>query len=524
MPNERILVVDDNIGIVRSCVSILERQGFTVLGRTDSPAIPHLLKQQAFDLLLTDIKMPKMDGLALLQIAKELDPHLIVVLMTGYGSIEDAIKAIRLGAQDFLMKPFEPTDLITTIQDSLARRTLIQDRLRLQTLLPLLEINRTLQSSNGEVSLIRHVLEITQRETGAARLAWLSCSVALAEQIKGSSGLRDQNGFIEMAVITSTDAPVPGLLPLSQETLAQLAEQTQPMWVTNEEQFITQTNGQANIIGALLPLVIKNEVVGVLTAETAGHPFSRLSLYLLSVLAGQLAIIIENVMLYQEQRRLDRLAALGEMSAVVAHEIRNPIAGIAAGVEYLTRNTTAESPDFAGVVMIKGEIKRVNRILEDILFAARPLSLELSLENMAEIVKEVVSRCQSQIQASQVEVSFNSDPDLLLIKCDRQRMEQVFSNLIINGTQAMANGGQLDIQVAQNQPESVVITIADTGTGIPREMQQQIFEPFFTTKTKGTGLGLTVARRIIEQHGGSLMIHSEINKGTCFKVTLPHIP
>ncbi|MCB0182203.1 MAG: response regulator, partial [Anaerolineae bacterium] len=122
MTNDRILVVDDEKGVVRSCTRILEREGFDVSGRTESSQVPDLLRQETFDLLLTDIKMPKIDGLKLLKIAKEIDPHLTVVLITGYGTMEDAIEAISLGAQGFLMKPFEPEDLIGTIKENLRRR------------------------------------------------------------------------------------------------------------------------------------------------------------------------------------------------------------------------------------------------------------------------------------------------------------------------------------------------------------------------------------------------------------------
>ena len=142
MANERILIVDDEKGVVRSCTRILKRHGFVVTGKTNSASVPQLLKQETFDLLLTDIKMPKIDGLELLKIAKEIDPHITVVLITGYGTMEDAVNAIRLGAQGFLLKPFEPKELIDTVEYNLTRRAMVKDSLRLQTLLPLLEVNK----------------------------------------------------------------------------------------------------------------------------------------------------------------------------------------------------------------------------------------------------------------------------------------------------------------------------------------------------------------------------------------------
>lgn len=661
MINQRILVVDDEKGVVHSCVRILERQGFTVSGLTDSQAAPDLLRQESFDLLLTDIKMPRLDGLELLRLAKEIDPHLTVVLITGYGTMEDAINAIRLGAQGFLMKPFEPEELVSTIKNNLARRAQLQDSLRLQTLLPLLEINQILQVAGGEASLVRRVLEIARHETGAARLAWLSCHPpAFKSSFKNptinKADARPKSQVVEMAVVCQN-----GLQPsqLPQRAIDEVLAGGQPCWLLADGTLAATLAGQSNVIGALLPLVIKGEVVGLLTAETGSEgrsgPFNQISLDLLSVLAGQLAITLENVQLFQqtealrmfnediirnmtngliaidqdgyvtafnpaaatmlgyqaeealwkplhqltppqgedlikifnetltsgksyahqeivlyhrtgttlpvsvstaplgtgitvdcpvgvvgvledlseikameaERRRLDRLAALGEMSAVVAHEIRNPIAGIAAGIDYVTRHAPKDSPEYEGAAMMRGEIQRVNRILEDILFVARPTRLRLSSEDIGQILESVLKRCQAQVKENQIKVISHYGENLPHLRVDRQRLEQVFTNLIINATQAMPQGGELSLQTdlvpGQNGTavEQVRVVIADTGPGIPVEAQQQIFEPFFTTKTRGTGLGLTVARRIVEEHGGAIKVQSEAAQGTCFVISLP---
>jgi len=642
LANERILVVDDEKGVVRSCVRILQREGFVVTGLTDSLQVPELLSQETFDLLLTDIKMPKMDGLQLLKIAKEIDPHLSVVLITGYGTMEDAIEAIQLGAQGFLMKPFEPQDLIATIKDNLSRRALIRDSLRLQTLLPLLEINHILQVSGGEISLVRRVLEIAQKATGATRLAWLS---------RQPSERTNDPKLVEAAVLPQPEQSS----QLPAQVIHHVVETARPVWMLADGALIEVLAGQPNIVGAALPLLIKGEVVGLLTAETGGQPqsgpFGQISLELLSVLAGQLAIIIENVSLFQqaellrtfnediiknmtngliavdqngvvtafnpaasmmlsypmnqalhqplaqlayqagelvavferalashkaqpyqeitlkhedgqelsisvrtaplkgkndqpqpvgvvgviedlseikaleaEQRRLDRLAALGEMAAVVAHEIRNPVAGIAAGIDYLTRNAREGSVEFEGAAMMKGEIRRITRILEDILFVARPLQLNLSPELIPPLIEDVIRRCQPQAEAGKVAILFEYEEDLPALHVDGQRLEQVFTNLIINAIQAMPEGGQLVLQTGFQQNSkaaNMVITVRDSGPGIHQDIQQRIFEPFFTTKSKGTGLGLSIARRIIEEHGGVITVTSKEKQGTCFTIQLP---
>lgn len=177
--------------------------------------------------------------------------------------------------------------------------------------------------------------------------------------------------------------------------------------------------------------------------------------------------------------------------------------------------------------MIRGEIQRVNRILEDILFIARPTKLRLSQEDLAQLLENVLQRCHKQIEQNRIKVVSHYAKNLPELQVDRQRLEQVFTNLIINATQAMPKGGQLSLQAElisdPDQPAApaVKVTIADTGQGIPSETRNHIFEPFFTTKTKGTGLGLTVARRILEEHRGSINIDETVSQGTCFIIKLP---
>jgi two-component system sensor histidine kinase AtoS len=253
---------------------------------------------------------------------------------------------------------------------------------------------------------------------------------------------------------------------------------------------------------------------------------------------GVLEDLSERKAMEAERRRLDRLAALGEMSAVVAHEIRNPVASIAAGVDYLSAKMEPDSSEAQGAAMIQSEIQRVNRILEDILFVARPFQLNLATENLAEIINDVIHRCQPQIQTGQVNVSTVFAADLPALNLDRQRLEQVFTNLIINATQAMQTSGQLpeerQLTIQTNvattargvgqkngSTQQVIISFTDTGPGIPPDAQLQIFEPFFTTKARGTGLGLSVARRVVEEHKGTVKIDTRHKKGTRFIITLP---
>jgi two-component system NtrC family sensor kinase len=208
------------------------------------------------------------------------------------------------------------------------------------------------------------------------------------------------------------------------------------------------------------------------------------------------------------------------MSAVVAHEIRNPVAGIAVGVEYLSKSIPQESPHTEDVAMIQGEIERVNRILEDILSVARPFQLKLSTEAMPDIIEHVLHRHQAAIANKAIHVIRRYVPSLPPAQADRERMEQALTNLVLNAVEAMSAGGTLSICLEANS-RWLTITVSDTGPGIPAEVQRRIFEPFFTTKARGSGLGLAVARRVIEEHRGTIEVASELGKGTTFTIQLP---
>jgi signal transduction histidine kinase len=162
----------------------------------------------------------------------------------------------------------------------------------------------------------------------------------------------------------------------------------------------------------------------------------------------------------------------------------------------------------------------VNRILEDILSVARPFQLKLSTEAVQDILEHVLHRYQVTIEDRRIHVIRRFASSLPKVRADRERMEQALTNLVLNAVEAMPTGGTLIIGLAAGD-RWLTITISDTGPGVPPDIQRRMFEPFFTTKTRGTGLGLAVARRVVEEHGGTIDVASESAKGTTFTIRLP---
>ncbi|MCM3573902.1 PAS domain S-box protein [Mesobacillus subterraneus] len=217
--------------------------------------------------------------------------------------------------------------------------------------------------------------------------------------------------------------------------------------------------------------------------------------------------------------RQDKLAAVGQLAAGVAHEIRNPLTSMKGYAEFLQLDETdPQRQEFIEIIL--DEIDRVNNIVEEFMVLAKPKAVELEEQNIIPIVQNVVSMLKFEARKRNVKLDFDATEEIIQIECDENRLKQVFLNFIKNGIEAMPDGGDLKVRT-EIQDDNVVISIKDTGVGIPPETLKKIGEPFYTTKKNGNGLGLMVSFKIIESHNGKVYIESEQNKGTTFKIMLP---
>jgi PAS domain S-box-containing protein len=217
--------------------------------------------------------------------------------------------------------------------------------------------------------------------------------------------------------------------------------------------------------------------------------------------------------------RQDKLAAVGQLAAGVAHEIRNPLTSMKGYAEFLQLDEEdAQRQEFLGIIL--DEIDRVNNIVEEFMVLAKPKAVELEEKNIIPIVQNVVSMLNFEARKRNVKLAFEADAEIVQIECDENRLKQVFLNFIKNGIEAMPNGGDLTVKT-EIEDGNVLISIKDTGVGIPPDTLKKIGEPFYTTKKNGNGLGLMVSFKIIESHNGKVYIESEQNKGTTFKILLP---
>ena len=229
-----------------------------------------------------------------------------------------------------------------------------------------------------------------------------------------------------------------------------------------------------------------------------------------------------------EMLQAEHLATMGELAAGVAHEIRNPLAGIAGAIEIISKGFPKEHPDREILEDLRQEVRRIEKVLNDLLAYARPKAPQFGVADLKETIARTLQLARQQIGNKNVEFSIQVSPQLPNFRMDPEQLQQVLLNLVLNGIQAIPQEGRVSIQArvlggpgTPNRPDYVEITVTDTGVGIPREQMEKIFRPFYTTKRGGTGLGLSLCRRIISQHGGTLTAESEVGKGSRFNIRFP---
>jgi two-component system, NtrC family, sensor histidine kinase HydH len=231
----------------------------------------------------------------------------------------------------------------------------------------------------------------------------------------------------------------------------------------------------------------------------------------------------------EEARRSERLAALGQLSAGLAHEIRNPLGVIKGSAEMLTQKLQGNTPlaqELAGY--ISSEVNRLNALVARFLDFARPSRLQVQPVSPAALVDRALEAVQAQFPAAGITVERRYAEGLPEIMADERLCEQVFVNLICNAYEAMNGaGGKLSLAIAPAEGEGapgVAVEIRDSGPGVPADLRQQIFNPFFTSKETGVGLGLSIVAKIVDDHRGSIQLKSRPDEGACFHVFLPVKP
>ena len=239
----------------------------------------------------------------------------------------------------------------------------------------------------------------------------------------------------------------------------------------------------------------------------------------------------------EERDRLrDRLAALGEMAAAIAHEVKNPLASIEVMAGVLKRQLSEQPESLETLNDIIKEAKMANAIVVEVLEFVRPIQLQVDRTSLAEVLKDSITQAEGKRRRGAVSIRTDFAADVPELLADSHQLRQLFSNLLANAFEALGGEGHVDIRMyllpGDDQPDGtgeaeapqVVVEIRDNGPGIAADDLERIFSPFFTTKPQGTGLGLAIVRKVVDAHDGRIDAVSAPGRGATFRVTLPVVP
>jgi signal transduction histidine kinase/CheY-like chemotaxis protein len=548
----RLLIVDDEENVVEILADLFSEKPYHVdTVNTGEEAIERLGAGR-YDLVLTDINLPGVNGLEVVGAAKNADPEMVVIVITGYASTGTAIDALRRGAYDYITKPFDLWEVEQIVARGLEGRRLIYENRRLVL---------DLQSANEELRRHEEIL----KEKVAVATRRIRTLYEISKDVNASLDVSNTLHFIvsQAAVLTharmgllfrrreNTDTFVAetGFGPAAElvgtatvrtgkGVIGKVAETLEPACAGETEAHGFTEGFLADLkIGTVLavPLQHKGRLLGVLTVMEKGEGvFTDADRDLLESFASQAGMALGNAELYETARELDRMKS--EFVAVVSHEVRTPLTSIQGSLELVLDERYFEMvPKMRELLSIcQTNVERLRLLINDILdfskIEASRLSLSFSPMQMGDLASEVAASMEALAGQKGIVIRVDAAEDLPTIQADRIRVGQVLSNLLGNALKFTPSGGQVDLIVDAAPEGGVQCTVSDSGAGIAPEDLGKLFQKFqqidssLTRKQGGTGLGLVISKGLVEGHGGRIWVESEVGVGSRFCFTLPLMP
>ncbi|MHB8203315.1 MAG: two-component system sensor histidine kinase NtrB [Desulfomonilaceae bacterium] len=493
----KILLVDDEESIRNMMRMTLELDGYSVLTAADGPSALTIFQEEFPDVVLLDVRMPGMDGVEALRRIKEINRDAEVIIISGHGDMDMAIKCLRMEASNFLTKPVSEELLSLSLKRSLEkvalRRKVKQYTRDLETLVR--EANVELEKAyQFRENIIEHSPDaIVCIRKGGTIIIFNSAAEKLLgyckEQVIGVMNIVQiyPQGVARkiMKDLKSGDFGGPDILQKRQVLLVDKHGNELPVYISAA---ILYENG------------MEAGSVGIFTD------------------------LRERIKLEKQLLRSEKLSSLGKLSAGIAHEINQPLTGVLTFAHLLAKKFKNDEPTRKDLEIIVRETTRIRGIVQGILDFAREMPMQrkpLKIEQILEQTLEIIVHQQRFFGITLVKKYGASIPNVVV---DSNLMEQVFMNIILNALDAMHGTGTLTI-MTRKIDEFVEIEFQDTGSGMPEAMLDKIFDPFFTTKDStegmGMGLGLAVSYGIVKNHNGDIVVSSTEGVGTTFTIKLP---
>lgn len=492
MPNHtNILVIDDEQVMRDGCSRILSREGWSIIcAENGGQALQEVKgRPETIDVILLDLMMPGMSGMEVLDQIRAFDPDLLVIVITGYATVESAVEAMKKGAYDFIPKPFTPDQLRIVVRRALERRTLQKETEFLRR-----EREKSLRDIATEKSKIKTIINCM----GDGVLVSDRDSCIVLSNPAASRMLRAPETCLLGNNLNQCNLP-PELSKIVEESL-----QTKDTSYTSVSQELSVgESGETFLRAHTAP--VRNDIGETMGSVTVLQDISHL-------------------------KELDKMKS--EFIAMVTHELRAPIAAVEQQLTVILNKMAGELTEKQEQLLSRAK-QRTSGLLDlikDLLDLSKieagkmvqykePLLLQ-------EVVQRVVDLMKAEAENKKIDLQFSAPPRVSLINADRNSMEGIFTNLISNAIKYTPEGGKVRVALGE-EGGFVKATVSDTGIGIKKENLSRIFDKFYRVKSTetrqivGTGLGLSIVKSIVDAHLGSISVESEEGNGTTFTVLLP---
>jgi two-component system NtrC family sensor kinase len=493
-----ILIVDDDEHVRRALRRVLRRAGCRILDAPDAAAGLQLLEQEPVQVVVSDYRMPGLSGVEFLRTVKQRWPRCQRVLLTGQAdstAIEEAVNQAEIFR--FIWKPWDDAHLVISVQSAIDQYWIVEQNGRLEGLLSL---------RNAELEKLNRDLDgqLVQRSAALVRAAqeWRACFDAIGDPLAivrggGCEVVRANQAFAREARV-----PVTHLAGLR---CAEHAYGSLPC----PSRCALPTRGPAE----------RETTFGDRTWLVRSFPFQE---------AGTQVVVFKDVTDEREVSRqlfhAEKMSAVGQLAGGVAHEINNPLGGILAFAQLMSRDTDRTPEDQENLRLIADAAVRAKKIVESLLHFSRRPRQEKEAVDLSRVADDALFLLQSQLKSGRIEVVRDYAPALALANANQ--MQQIVVNLVVNALQAMNGEGRIVVSTGAAGAGHVRLQVADTGPGMKPDVARRVFEPFFTTKAEGqgTGLGLSICYQIAEEHGGSIRLEGTPEVGACFVLEVPAAP
>jgi two-component system, OmpR family, phosphate regulon sensor histidine kinase PhoR len=483
----RILIIDDEEIIRIGCQRILEENYRTVEMAENGRLGWNRVSAKPFDLVLLDLMMPEMGGLEVLERIQKQDPDIVVIIITGFATIETAVDAMRKGAYDYLPKPFTPEELRTKVRRGLEKRRLI------------LQARQLMQERD------RNLLECANEKSRTMTI--INC---LSEGLIATN----RTGHIVLMNPAAMNMVRPRTSPVIGSTVSGLLANPQL------EKEIAETLERVTATATLTRLEINTTDKRVLQSHISPIMDDR------GECLGTVTVLLD----ITQDKKVEKMKS--DFVRLVSHELKSPVAAIAGYLNLIIDGLTAKNPDKEKEIILRSRDK-ANTLIEminDLLDLSRadrnrPAVTQSQL-NISEVLSETVKFYQNEARSKKIDLTLQLTAPLPLVMGDAEALGRVFANLIGNAIKYTPENGRVSVETGQRNG-LLAVSVRDSGLGIAADELGKIFDEFYRCrevidkKIAGTGLGLSIAKHIVEAHRGYMEVESEVHKGSVFRVLLP---